>query len=187
MRRVGFVLFVVASIFTCPAATHAQERERDSVEVYLRTLNAKFVAYVKRMAADSVVTGEEMRNLIEGVEWFASEKEEADSALAAKGIRRTVTELVPGLSIAASAYRAPLIRHRDTDAGIVQSTLSRVGKAPIRSVEDDIQGVLLFLVVVGSASLFALFAYGVYCDRVRYSVLAMTLAFVGYILIEGVW
>jgi|GEM_PF-3660805 hypothetical protein len=187
MRRVGFVLFVVASIFAGPVATHAQERERDSVEVYLRTLNAKFVAYVKRMAADSVVTGEEMRNLIEGIEWFASEKEEADSALSAKGIRGTVTELVPGLPVVASAYRVPLIRHRDTDVGIIQSTLSRIGKRPIRSVEDDIQGVLLLLVVVGGFLLVALFVYGIHCNRVRYSALAFTCALVGYLFLEGVW
>lgn len=189
MKRIVCVLFVVIlGLATGRASTVQQQVERRGVgEVRLRTINAKLVAYTKRMAADSVVTGEEMRNLIEGIEWFRDEKAEADSACAESGERTTGTELVPGLFAAASSYRVPFVRHRDTDAGIVQCTLSRISGVPIRSVEDDVQGAsILFIALVG-ALLGALFMYGVYRDLVRYPVLATILALIGYLLLEGKW
>jgi hypothetical protein len=188
MKGIVYALFVaVLGIATSHADTIQSAQKRSVAEVGLRTINAKLVAYVKRIAADSVVTGEEMRNLIEGIEWFRDEKEEADSVCAESGERTTGTELISGLFAVASSYRIPFVRHRDTDACIVQSTLSRISGVPIRSVEDDIQGASIFFVMLVGAALVALFVYGVYRNLVRYPVVATTLALIGYLLLVGRW
>jgi hypothetical protein len=152
---------------------------RNVAEARLRTINAQLVAYLKIAAVDSVVTGEEMRNLVEGIEWFDAEKEATDSVLASQGIQPTHTQLIPKFRTAYRTYTEPLLVHRDNEVEGVRDVLGWLSGVPLRSVGSDAQVAALLAVSLIGLTLVGLIVYGYVVDRFSVSFLASLALFVG--------